>query len=134
MHSWCPMVHLHCKALKGVVSGVGLYAEGKGWFLNCDHLDDEKVASFLRELKTKPKYLHNSTFDIPRIYRRFGVLLNKGVRDTLIASRAARAGEWEENQKVDKKGRLTTNRPKKSFELKDCIARELEVDVPKIKQ
>src|SRR5215207_9597205 len=134
MHSWCPMVHLHCKALKAVVRGVGLYAEGKGWFLDCDHLDNEKVASLLRELETKPKYLHNSAFDIPRVYRRFGVLLNKGVRDTLIASRAARAGEWEENQKVDKKGRLTTNRPKKSFELKDCIARELEVDVPKIKQ
>src|SRR5215218_9044697 len=119
---------------KAVIRGVGLYADGKGWFLDCDHLDDEKVASFLRELETKPKYLHNSAFDIPRIYRRFGVLLNQGVHDTLIASRAARAGEWEENQSVDKQGRLTTTRPKKSLELKDCIARELEVEVPKIKQ
>jgi len=119
---------------KAVIRGVGLYAEGKGWFLDCDHLDDEKVSSLLRELKNKPKYLHNSAFDIPRIYRRFGVLLNKGVRDTLIASRAARAGEWEENQRVGKNGKLITTRPKKSFDLENCIARELEVEIPKIKQ
>jgi hypothetical protein len=119
---------------KAVIRGVGLYAEGRGWFLDCDYLDDEKVASLLRELKTKPKYLHNSAFDLPRIYRRFEVLLNKDVHDTLIASRAARAGEWEENRRVDKKGRLIPSRPKKSFDLKDCIARELEIEVPKIKQ
>jgi len=119
---------------KAVVRGIGLYSEGKGWFLDCNHLDDEKVASLLRELEGKPKYFHNSPFDVPRIYRRFGVLLNKDVRDTLIASKTARAGEWEMVQKVNDKGNLITTRPKKSHDLEDCIERELSIEIPKIQQ
>jgi hypothetical protein len=38
----------------------------------------------------------------PDSNRRFGVLLDETVHDTLIASRVARAGEWER-----KKGRVT---------------------------
>jgi ribonuclease D len=53
---------------------------------------NELVAPVLDELRDKPKYLHNSLFDIPRLYRRFGVLLDQNVHDTMIASRVARAG------------------------------------------
>ena len=54
------------------------------------------VVPILEEIKDKPKYLHNSLFDIPRLYRRFGVLLDQNVHDTMIASRVARAGSGEE--------------------------------------
>jgi len=83
---------------------------------------NELVAPVLDELRDKPKYLHNSLFDIPRLYRRFGVLLDQNVHDTMIASRVARAGEWERN-----KGKVI----QKSHGLEDCLQRELGIEIPK---
>jgi hypothetical protein len=79
-----------------------LHHGGASWFIDCNHVPDEITTEILLAIKDKPKYLHNALFDIPRLYRRFGVLLDDNVHDTLIASRVARAGEWER-----KKGRVT---------------------------
>ena len=94
-------------------------------------MPDECVAAVLRGLEPehKPKYFHNSAFDVPRIHRRFGVMLDKGVLDTQIASRSARAGEWEEVQKGNK-----TVRPQKKHELDECLRREGVAEIPKVKQ
>jgi hypothetical protein len=62
-------------------------------FIDCDQVAAELVVPILEEIKDKPKYLHNSLFDIPRLYRRFGMLLDQNVHDTMLASRVARAGE-----------------------------------------
>jgi DNA polymerase I len=110
---------------KATIRLIALHAEGESWFVDCDHLPDENVSSLLKVLEDKPKYFHNSAFDVPRIYRRFGVLLNKNVWDTLIASRAARAGEWEEN---------VNKRPKLGHDLVDCLKRELGIAIPKVRQ
>ena len=72
---------------------ISLHYGGESWFVDCDLVPNELVVPILEELQGKPKYLHNSLFDIPRLYRRFGVLLDKGIHDTVIASRVARAGE-----------------------------------------
>jgi hypothetical protein len=56
-------------------------------------VEDGLVTLILEELRDKLKYLHNSLFDIPRLYRRFGVLLDdKGIHDTMIASRVGQRG------------------------------------------
>jgi ribonuclease D len=80
------------------------------------------IVPILEEIKDKPKYLHNSLFDIPRLYRRFGVLLDSKIHDTVLASRVARAGEWEK-----KKFKVI----QKSHGLEDCLQRELRIKIPK---
>jgi ribonuclease D len=117
---------LHTKATVRLIT---LHAGEETWFVDCDHLDDADVSRLLELLVDKPKYLHNSTFDIPRLYRRFGVLLNKNVKDTLIASRCARAGEWEEKHDGKK-----VKRPTLDFDLAKCLNRELGIEIPKVKQ
>jgi ribonuclease D len=82
----------------------------------------ESVVLILEEIKGKPKYLHNSLFDVPRLYRRFGVLLDSEIHDTVLASRMARAGEWERN-----KGKVL----QKAHGLEDCLERELGIEIPK---
>jgi DNA polymerase-1 len=99
-----------------------LHYAGESYFLDCDHVADEMIVSILRALVGKPKYLHNAMFDIPRLYRRFGVLLDQNIHDTLIASRVARAGEWV------KKGYKVTQI---SHALDDCLKRELGIEIPK---
>jgi DNA polymerase I len=99
-----------------------LHDDGTSYFVDCDHVPDELTREILLALKDKPKYLHNALFDIPRLYRRFGVLLDENIHDTLIASRVARAGEWER-----KKGRVTQI----SHSLDDVLMRELGVEIPK---
>jgi ribonuclease D len=99
-----------------------LHHDQISWFIDCDHVPGEMVVEILEEIKDKPKYLHNSLFDVPRLYRRFGVLLDQNIHDTLIASRVAHAGEWER-----KKGRAV----QKSHSLDDCLKRELGVEIPK---
>ena len=80
------------------------------------------MVPILEEIKDKPKYLHNSLFDIPRLYRRFGVLLDQNVYDTMLASRVARAGEREKkNFKVIQK----------AHSLDGCLERALGVEIPK---
>jgi DNA polymerase-1 len=101
---------------------IQLHHDGTSFFIDCNHVPDELVVEILSTVKDKPKYLHNALFDIPRLYRRFGVLLDENVYDTLIASRVARAGEWER-----KKGRVTQI----SHSLDDVLAREIGVEIPK---
>ena len=99
-----------------------LHHDGTSYFVDCDRVSDELVVEILSTLKDKAKYFHNALFDIPRLYRRFGVLLDENVHDTLIASRVARAGEWER-----KKGRVTQI----SHSLDDVLMREIGVEIPK---
>jgi ribonuclease D len=76
----------------------------------------------MRQPRLKDLYLHNALFDIPRLYRRFGVLLEQNVHDTMIASRVARAGEWEK-----KKFKVI----QKAHGLDECLQRELGIEIPK---
>src|SRR5215208_2742784 len=99
-----------------------LHHGGASWFIDCNHVPDEITTEILLAIKDKPKYFHNALFDIPRLNRRFGVLLDQNIHDTLIASRVARAGEWER-----KKGRIAQI----SHSLDDVLAREIGVEIPK---
>jgi DNA polymerase-1 len=101
---------------------ISLHYGGELWFIDCDHVPNELVVPILEELRDKPKYLHNALFDIPRLYRRFGVLLDQNVRDTMLASRVARAGEWE------RKGFKVIQ---KAHSLDECLSRELGIEIPK---
>ena len=101
---------------------ISLHYGGESWFIDCDHVPNELVVPILEELQDKPKYLHNALFDIPRLYRRFGVLLDRNVHDTMLASRVARAGEWEK-----KKFKVI----QKAHSLDDCLRRELGIEIPK---
>ena len=107
---------------KGKVRLISLHFGGESWFIDCDHVPNEQMVSLLEDLQDKPKYLHNALFDIPRLYRRFGVLLDGEIYDTMLASRVARAGEWERN-----KGKVL----QKSHGLEDCLQRELGIEIPK---
>jgi DNA polymerase-1 len=107
---------------KGTVRLISLHYGGESWFVDCDQVADELIVPILEEIKDKPKYLHNSLFDIPRLYCRFGVLLDTKIHDTVLASRVARAGEWER-----KKGKVL----QKSHGLKDCLERELGLEILK---
>jgi hypothetical protein len=107
---------------KGRVRLISLHYGGESWFIDCDRVADELVGPILEEIKDKPKYLHNSLFDIPRLYRRFGLLLDQKVHDTMLASRVARAVEWERN-----KGKVI----QKSHTLDECLQRELGIEIPK---
>src|SRR5215207_9063624 len=108
--------------IKGRVRLIQLHSGGETWLIDCDFVEDGLVTPILEELQDKQKYLHNSLFDIPRLYRRFGVLLDQNVHDTMLASRVARAGEWERN-----KGRVL----QKSHGLDECLKRELGIEIPK---
>jgi len=107
---------------RGKVRLISLHYGGETWLIDCDFVEDGLVTPILEELKDKPKYLHNSLFDIPRLYRRFGVLLDCKIHDTMLASRVARAGEWERN-----KGNIL----QKSHGLDNCLKRELGIEIPK---
>jgi hypothetical protein len=107
---------------RGKVRLISLHYGGESWFIDCDHVPIELVVPLLEELRDKPKCVHNALFDIPRLYRRFGVLLDQNVHDTMLASRVARAGEWERN-----KGRVL----QKSHGLDECLKRELGIEIPK---
>jgi DNA polymerase I len=107
---------------KCTVRLISLHYGGGSWFIDCNHVPNELVVAILEELKDKPKYLHNALFDIPRLYRRFGVHLDKRIHDTMLASRVARAGEWERN-----KGKIL----QKLHSLEDCMERELGIEIPK---
>jgi hypothetical protein len=107
---------------KGKVRLIQLHYGGETWLIDCDLVEDGLVTPILEELQDKPKYFHNSLFDIPRLCRRFGVLVDKGIHDTMIASRVARAGEWERN-----KGKVI----QKSHGLENCLDRELGIEITK---
>jgi DNA polymerase-1 len=105
---------------KGRVRLISLHFGGQSWFIDCDQVAGELVVPILEEIKDKPKYLHNALFDIPRLYRRFGVLLDQNVHDTILASRVARAGEWEKFKVIQK-----------GHSLDNCLERELGIEIPK---
>src|SRR5829696_4879065 len=107
---------------RGRIRLISLHYGGASWLIDCDQVAGELIVPILEELKDKPKYLHNSLFDIPRLYRRFGVLLDCKIHDTMLASRVARAGEWERN-----KGKVL----QKSHSLEDCLERELGIEILK---
>jgi DNA polymerase I-like protein with 3'-5' exonuclease and polymerase domains len=111
------LLYTKCK-----VRMVLLHHASTSWFIDCDHVPEDLVVRILETLKDKPKFLHNAPFDIPRLYRRFGVLLDRNIHDTLIASRVARAGEWERKER-----RVV----QKSYSLDDCLKRELGIEIPK---
>jgi hypothetical protein len=107
---------------KGRVRLISLHYGGESWFIDCDQVAGELVVPILEEIKDKPKYLHNSLFDLLRLYRRFGVLLDSENHDTMLASRVARAGEREK-----KKFKVI----QKSHTLDECLQRELNIEIPK---
>jgi DNA polymerase-1 len=99
-----------------------LHHAEKMWFIDCKHVSDGMVRRILAALKDTRKIFHNALFDVPRLYRIYGVLLDQGVEDTMIASRVARAGEWERKKGIPLQI---------SHSLDDCIKRELAVEIPK---
>jgi ribonuclease D len=110
--------------LHGPIRLVQLHHEDTTWFLDGDVAEDGDVAAILEALRGKPLYFHNALFDIPRIERRFGVYLGReDVRDCLIASRIARAGEWTPQKDGTTK--------KKSHDLGSALERELGVKIKK---
>jgi DNA polymerase I-like protein with 3'-5' exonuclease and polymerase domains len=110
--------------LHGPIRLVQLHHEGTTWFVDGDVAEDGNVATILEGLRGKPLYFHNALFDVPRIERRFGVYLGReDIRDCLIASRIARAGEW-----IPQKGGTTK---KKSHDLGATLERELGVKIKK---
>ena len=99
-----------------------LHHAEKMWFIDCKHVSDGMVRRILATLKDTRKIFHNALFDVPRLYRIYGVLLDQDVEDTMIASRVARAGEWERKKGIPLQI---------SHSLDDCIKRELAVEIPK---
>ena len=95
-----------------------LHHEDHMWFIDCHYVSKGVVIEILDALRYTRKIFHNALFDVPRIYRIYGVLLDENVDDTMIASRVARAGEWER-----KKGMPLQI----SHSLDDCIKRELSI-------
>src|SRR5215212_801434 len=106
--------------LRGVVRLVAFHGSGQGRIVDMHGVSDGMLAEMLRAIEGKPKYLHNALFDLPRLYRRCGVLLKREVYDTLIAARAARAGETESD-----------GHTKLDYDLGAALERELGVKVDK---
>jgi DNA-binding Lrp family transcriptional regulator len=105
--------------LRGTVRLLTLHHDGETWVVDLRHVPDELVPEMLRAIEDTPKFLHNAMFDLTRLYRRTGVLLTNHVYDTMLASRTARAGEWNPNG------------TKKSHELGPVLERELGVEADK---
>jgi DNA polymerase-1 len=99
-----------------------LHHDGTSFFMDCHHVPDDLTREILFAIVDKPKYFHNALFDIPRLNRRFGILLDQNIHDILLASRVARAGEWERK----KDGVIPI-----SHSLGDVLAREIGVEIPK---
>jgi DNA polymerase I len=94
--------------------------------VDVESVEPTTVRRMLETIAHKPLYLHNATFDLPRLHRLTGVLLADNVYDTLIASKIARAGEWEKNSK----GKIV----KKLHGLDALLKRELDVAISKDKR
>jgi len=109
---------------RAMVRLIILHHEDHMWFIDCNYVSDEMVTEILEALETTHKIFHNALFDVPRLYRRFGVLLDYDVDDTMIASRVARAGEWIIKKHVP---------VQTSHSLDDLIERELSLEIPKDK-
>lgn len=82
--------------LKDKVRVLQLHADEQTYLLDCKATDPRPV---LQAIEDKTLYVHNAEFDIPRLYRQFGFRPKRVPLDTMHASRIARAGEWERNDK-----------------------------------
>jgi DNA polymerase I-like protein with 3'-5' exonuclease and polymerase domains len=114
--------------VQGTIRLIQLSAGGETFTLDCAFLSTDAVAGLLGALEGKPLYLHNATFDLPRILRTFGVdLLGEDIRDTMVLSRLLRAGQWECVPAKDG-GTATVT---KKHNIKDVLAREIGVSIAK---
>jgi DNA polymerase-1 len=114
--------------VKGTIRLVQLAGGGEDFILDAALLSKAAVTRVLGELRGRPLYLHNATFDLPRLLRTFGVdLLDEDVRDTLILSRLLRAGQWEEKPTKDGGVMDAT----KKHGIGEVLFRELGVKIPK---
>ena len=110
---------------RGEIRLIILHEDGVTWMVDCRYVSKGLVAQILDALRPSSKIFHNAMFDVPRLYKHFGILLDEDVDDTAIASRVARAGEWER-----RKGALV----QKEHKLEACLKRELGVDITKDKE
>ena len=110
--------------LSATVRLISLFSGGETWFIDCRYTPDDATREILEALAASDtkKIFHNAPFDVPRLHRRFGVRLDRGVEDVLIASKVARAGEWEMKGSVAKT---------LSHKLEDVIGRELSIAIKK---
>ena len=106
---------------EGLCSPHLLALRWESWFIDCDHVPNELVVRSSRRSRRQAEgNLHNSLFDIPRLYRRFGCSSTR-IHDTMIASRVARAGSGKRKFKVIQK----------AHSLEDCLERELASRYPR---
>jgi DNA polymerase I-like protein with 3'-5' exonuclease and polymerase domains len=107
---------------------VQLFSQGDTYILDAELLSRTSVASVLEALRGKELYLHNATFDVPRLLRHFGVdLIDEDIRDTMVLSRLCRSGQWE--YVAGKTGGYATVNLR--HQLRDVLIRELGVEIPK---
>ncbi len=77
------------------------FARDETYLLDTMFLSTKAVAGILENLRGKALYCHNGIFDIPRLEKHFGVdLADEDIRDTLVLSRLARAGEWVKDRRT----------------------------------
>ena len=111
--------------VKGKIRLVQLSSGGETYFLDAMFLSTEAVVTAMEQLKGKTIYCHNGIFDLPRIKRHFGVdLLDEDIRDTMILSRLARAGEW-----VDAPRRPNRMRPFR-HDIRSALLQEGVAQIP----
>ena len=116
---------LRLSFVKGKIRLIQLSNGLETYFLDAMFLSREAIARVLEALKGTTLYLHNAIFDLPRFQRHFGVdLTNEDVRDTMMLSRLARAGEW-----VDDPTRKSRTRPLEHT-LKAALAQEGVAGIP----
>src|SRR5215208_1868115 len=111
--------------VKGKIRLVQLSDGEETYFLDAMFLSTEAVAIVMEQLKGKAIYCHNGIFDLPRIKKHFGVdLLDEDIRDTMVLSRLARAGEW-----VDAPRRANRMRPLR-HDIRSALIQENVATIP----
>jgi DNA polymerase I-like protein with 3'-5' exonuclease and polymerase domains len=111
--------------VRGRVRLVQLSSGTETYFLDTMLLSQETVGAILKGLKGKTIYFHNASFDVPRLKHHFGIdLSGEDIRDTMVLSRLARAGEW-----VDDPTRTSRMRPFR-HDLKSALVQEGVAEIP----
>jgi len=109
--------------VKSEIRLVQLSSGDETYFLDTKFLSPGAVAQVLEKLKGKALYCHNGIFDLPHIKRHFGVdLLGEEIRDTMVLSRLARAGEWTDDKKSWKNRTLPFRHDIRSVLIQECVA------------
>jgi DNA polymerase I-like protein with 3'-5' exonuclease and polymerase domains len=85
------------------------------YIIDCDRVDEDNITDLLRTIRDSgcDLYLHNCIFDLPRLYRQFGILITDFVHDSMIASRVEAA------------------RPRTLHRLEAALLRYLDIQIPK---